>query len=160
MFYNDVIHTIQGTIGQYFATIHCVVCGRLSVKNVCSLCTGDPQKVATVITNQIQSSETSYHQLLLVSICVFICVTLCVYICLCMHAAMYVCVHAWCACVCVYISCVIFSFKLCSHCVASRDVHHIIGCVSLDCPVLSRRLCAKHKLQTSAEMRSLLDKLP
>ena len=75
---NDVIHTIQGTIGQYFATIHCVVCGRLSVKNVCSLCTADPQKVATVITNRIQSSETSYHKLLLVSIH---------YLCMCVHTS-------------------------------------------------------------------------
>ena len=138
---NDVIHTIQGTIGQYFATIHCVVCGRLSVKNVCSLCTADPQKVATVITNRIQSSETSYHQLLLVSIH---------YLCMCVCACILVCSHFLCD----------ISFKLCSHCVASRDEHHITSCVSLECPVLSRRLCAKHKLQTSAEMRSLLDKLP
>lgn len=63
----DAVHTIQGTIGQYFATIHCVVCGQLSMNSVCSLCTTDQQKVATTITNRIQSSEVSYHQLLLVS---------------------------------------------------------------------------------------------
>ena len=41
----------------------------------------------------------------------------------------------------------------------SRDDHHIISFMSLEYHVLSRQLRAKHKLHTSAKMRSLLDEL-
>ena len=43
------------------------MCGQLTVNNVCSSCTADPQKVAVMINSSIRSSEMSYQQLLLVS---------------------------------------------------------------------------------------------
>ena len=42
------------------------MCGQLTVNNVCSSCTADPQKVAVVMNSRIRSSEMSYQQLLLV----------------------------------------------------------------------------------------------
>ena len=161
---NDVAnpYVIQGTIGQYFATIHCVVCGRLSVKNVCSLCTGDPQKVAMVITNRIQSSEMSYHQLLLVSIhcvcihlsdCVYVCLYMCVLCvclrlcvckcggaCVCMYVCVYTCMHA-CVCVCVRVCMRVY---MCIH--ACVHVYMCIhACVHvLACVYVYACVCARH----------------
>jgi len=105
------------------------VCGRLSVDKLCTSCTANPQNVAVVLNNQIISSEKSYQELTMVS-----------------------------GVSKGPILCYMYPLiQLCSHCVGSRDEHHITSCTSIECPVLSRRLHAHSKLLTSAETRTLLD---
>ena len=107
------------------------MCGRLSVDKLCTSCTGNPQKVAVVLNSQILSSEKSYQELSMVSSIVSKGQIL---------SYMYP-----------------LSIQLCSHCVGSRDEHHITSCTSIECPVLSRRLHAHSKLLTLPETRTLLD---
>jgi len=54
-------HNIKGTIGQYFATMHCPMCGQLTVEGVCGRCKEDPQKVAAVLSAQMTDAERKYH---------------------------------------------------------------------------------------------------
>lgn len=48
----------RGTIGQYFATMHCPVCEQLTVEGVCVQCRKDPAKVATTLSVRMKEAET------------------------------------------------------------------------------------------------------
>ena len=50
---------VRGTIGQYFATMHCPVCEQLTVEGVCSQCRRDPAKVATTLSVRMRDAERS-----------------------------------------------------------------------------------------------------
>ena len=47
----------RGTIGQYFATMHCPVCEQLTVEGVCAQCRRDPAKVATTLSVRMKEAE-------------------------------------------------------------------------------------------------------
>ena len=47
----------RGTIGQYFATMHCPVCEQLTVEGVCPQCRRDPAKVATTLSVRMKEAE-------------------------------------------------------------------------------------------------------
>lgn len=47
----------RGTIGQYFATMHCPVCEQLTVEGVCAQCRRDPAKVATTLSVGMKEAE-------------------------------------------------------------------------------------------------------
>ena len=47
----------RGTIGQYFATMHCPVCEQLTVEGVCAHCRKDPAKVATTLSVRMREAE-------------------------------------------------------------------------------------------------------
>lgn len=47
----------RGTIGQYFATMHCPVCEQLTVEGVCPQCEKDPAKVATTLSVRMKEAE-------------------------------------------------------------------------------------------------------
>ena len=49
----------RGTIGQYFATMHCPVCDQLTVEGVCPQCRKDPAKVATTLSVRMRDAEKS-----------------------------------------------------------------------------------------------------
>ena len=64
------IVVLQGTLGQYFATVHCLICNELTNEGVCLRCRGDPQKVATMLSQQIHDLESAHHSVTMVSVCV------------------------------------------------------------------------------------------
>lgn len=47
----------RGTIGQYFATMHCPVCEQLTVEGVCAQCKKNPAKVATTLSVRMRDAE-------------------------------------------------------------------------------------------------------
>lgn len=47
----------RGTIGQYFATMHCPVCEQLTVEGVCAQCRKEPAKVATSLSVRMRDAE-------------------------------------------------------------------------------------------------------
>ena len=47
----------RGTIGQYFATMHCPVCEQLTVEGVCAQCRRDPAKVAITLSVRMRDAE-------------------------------------------------------------------------------------------------------
>ena len=47
----------KGTIGQYFATMHCPVCEQLTVEGVCAQCRKDPAKVAITLSVRMRDAE-------------------------------------------------------------------------------------------------------
>ncbi len=53
-----------GTLGQYFATMHCPVCHQLTVEGVCAQCRTDSQKVAIVVGVRILGAEKIHCDLL------------------------------------------------------------------------------------------------
>lgn len=58
---------LQGTLGQYFATMHCPICKELTTDNVCSRCRDNPQKVATILSQQIRDLELAHHSVTMVT---------------------------------------------------------------------------------------------
>ncbi len=46
---SDHLNRASGTLGQYFATMHCPVCHQLTVDGVCAECMTDSQKVAVIL---------------------------------------------------------------------------------------------------------------
>ena len=55
----------QGTLGQYFATMHCPVCHQLTVEGVvCAQCRTDSQKVAIVVGVRVLGAEKIHCDLL------------------------------------------------------------------------------------------------
>ena len=57
----------RGTIGQYFATMHCPVCEQLTVEGVCAQCKKDPVKVATTLSVRTRDAEETYSNIVKVS---------------------------------------------------------------------------------------------
>ena len=58
---------LQGTLGRYFATVHCPICNELTNEGVCPCCRGNPQLVATVLSQQIHDIESAHHSVTMVS---------------------------------------------------------------------------------------------
>ena len=52
-----ILQLMQGTIGQYFGTMHCPICKALTVDSICTNCRADPQKVAVSLNVRIQAAE-------------------------------------------------------------------------------------------------------
>ncbi|CAI8031969.1 DNA polymerase zeta catalytic subunit [Geodia barretti] len=102
---------LKGTLGQYFATVHCPICNELTNEGLCSSCRGNPQLVATVLSRQIHDIESAHHSVTM----------------------------------------------LCHSCTRTPDPSIPHQCVSLDCPVLYRRLHTHHTLQTLPNLTRLLD---
>ena len=59
----------RGTIGQYFATMHCPVCEQLTVEGVCPQCWKEPAKVATTLAVQMRDAERACNDIENVSNC-------------------------------------------------------------------------------------------
>ena len=57
---------MQGTLGQYFATVHCQICNELTNKGVCYRCRGNPQLVSTMLSQQIHDIESAHHSVTMV----------------------------------------------------------------------------------------------
>ena len=113
-------HT-QGTIGQYFATMHCPMCGRLTVEGVCGRCRGDPQKAAAVLSAQMADAERKYHTIQQVWVC-----------CVCNVYVIVCCVVCsdcvWCVCSVYVIVCVCGAVHVCG----VRKLH-VCGIVCMQC---------------------------
>lgn len=57
----------KGTISQYFTTLHCPVCDKLTQLGVCSRCRAEPQRVAVTLHQDMSQWESQQEQLLKVS---------------------------------------------------------------------------------------------
>jgi DNA polymerase elongation subunit (family B) len=55
--------TRKGTISQYFSTIECVVCGKLTHDHICHHCRGQPQTVLTVLGSKIRNAQRNFRNL-------------------------------------------------------------------------------------------------
>ncbi|XP_061780433.1 DNA polymerase zeta catalytic subunit [Nerophis lumbriciformis] len=54
----------KGTISQYFTTLHCPACDRLTPLGVCAPCRSQPQRVAVVLQQDLRRWEQEQEQLL------------------------------------------------------------------------------------------------
>ena len=54
----------RGTLGHYFATMHCPVCHKLTVDGVCAKCRTDSQKVTAILGIRMLSTERTHCDLL------------------------------------------------------------------------------------------------
>ena len=148
----------RGTIGQYFATMHCTVCDQLTTEGVCTQCKQDPQRVAISMCVKIHDAEKCYHDLSSVG---FVCHKLCKIGLLCLHPHPHTHTH-------IHTHTYIHTHtrthtyththgqQLCTSCVGSQDPVHYGKCISLDCPVLYKRTRANLDLSSSESMRTLL----
>lgn len=59
---------MQGTIGQYFGTMHCPICKALTVDTICASCKADPQKVAVSLNTRIQAAEREHSSIVQVHV--------------------------------------------------------------------------------------------
>ena len=72
--YNELpkVHRIQsvakglnrkGTIGQYFSSLHCPLCDKVSADEICPDCSKNPQVVAISLSSRIHSARTNHADL-------------------------------------------------------------------------------------------------
>ena len=52
--------SLQNTIGQYFATMHCVSCGELTMETMCAKCREEPQVSAVRLCAKMSAAEKDH----------------------------------------------------------------------------------------------------
>ena len=144
----------KGTLGQYFATIHCPVCEQLTTEGVCATCSRNPQKVALSLNMRIHDTEKVFSDIEEVGACNHRRTGA--------HANTYRgCtqggIHTGGAHTGGTLTHSLTHTQLCRDCVGSRDHTHHSKCISLDCPVLYRKHRSEQELATSESLRKLLE---
>lgn len=66
-FISDESSSKKGTIGQYFTSLHCPICEKLTTDNICTNCSKRPHLVSITLSSRIQQAERNYSRLSLVN---------------------------------------------------------------------------------------------
>ena len=62
-FISDETGSKKGTIGQYFTSLHCPICEKLTTDNICNDCSKNPHLISITLSSRIQQAEHRYIHL-------------------------------------------------------------------------------------------------